>query len=151
MSNITEFSDKSGYRFLSNFFPRKITYRYKTWKSSEHLYQASKTSDVLQQNQICDASFKDVKKLGRQVIYRKDWEDVKYDVMLNIVQMKFDQNPDIKEKLINTNPDFIIEGNYWHDNIWGNCTCDKCKHIVGTNWLGNILMIVRNSYIIIGE
>lgn len=37
----------------------------------------------------------------------------------------------------------IVEGNYWHDNYWGNCTCDKCKNIEGQNKLGKILMKIR--------
>ena len=39
----------------------------------------------------------------------------------------------------------LIEGNYWHDNYWGNCLCPKCKEIEGQNQLGKILMKVRST------
>ena len=46
-------------------------------------------------------------------------------------------------KLDMTGLEEIVEGNYWHDNYWGNCTCDKCKNIEGQNKLGKILMKIR--------
>lgn len=33
----------------------------------------------------------------------------------------------------------------WHDNFWGNCTCVKCENIEGQNWLGKLLMKVRDE------
>lgn len=60
---------------------------------------------------------------------------------------KFKQNISLKELLLETNDCYLIEGNYWHDNIWGICYCKKCENIKGENRLGKLLMKIRNNFI----
>ena len=43
----------------------------------------------------------------------------------------------------------LIEGNHWHDNFWGICTCDKCWDKRQENQLGKLLMKIRNKLNII--
>ena len=74
---------------------------------------------------------------------RTDWEEVKDQIMYEIVFAKFAQNPDIAKKLVETGKEPIVEGNLWHDNYWGDCKCDRCKDIKGKNMLGKILMVAR--------
>ena len=62
-----------------------------------------------------------------------------------VVALKFSHNPHLREKLIKTGDKILIEGNYWHDNDWGDCYCKNCKHTPGNNNLGKILMNVRSS------
>ena len=38
----------------------------------------------------------------------------------------------------------LIEGNTWHDNYWGVCSCSKCNGR-GKNRLGKLLMKVREE------
>jgi ribA/ribD-fused uncharacterized protein len=83
------------------------------------------------------------KQVGRRVELRKDWEEIKIDVMTDLILRKFTQNKELKKKLLETGNLELEEGNYWHDNFWGNCYCPKCKNIVGENILGIILMEVR--------
>jgi ribA/ribD-fused uncharacterized protein len=85
----------------------------------------------------------EAKRMGNRVILRSDWEDVKVDIMTEIVFRKFTQNEKLKKKLLATGDMELVEGNYWHDNIWGDCYCDKCKSTNGQNILGIILMEVR--------
>ena len=33
----------------------------------------------------------------------------------------------------------------WHDNVWGNCECERCKETEGKNLLGKALMEVRSK------
>ena len=73
---------------------------------------------------------------------RPDWEKVKDGVMLDILRIKFSK-PDLKQMLLDTGDAYLIEGTTWHDNYWGNCTCDRCKNITGKNMLGKTLMQVR--------
>jgi ribA/ribD-fused uncharacterized protein len=73
------------------------------------------------------------------VSLRKDWEQVKYDIMLDIVRAKFSQNPEIKEKLIATGNTPLEEGNTGGDRIWGTVNGK------GANNLGKILMKVREE------
>lgn len=38
---------------------------------------------------------------------------------------------------------FLEEGNHWHDNRWGRCSCERCSSKIAPNWLGKILMEIR--------
>lgn len=83
------------------------------------------------------------KAFGRSVQIRADWEERKYDVMFNLVFQKFNNNHELKELLLSTGDAYLEETNNWHDNHWGNCTCPKCIGTKGDNYLGLILMKVR--------
>jgi len=69
--------------------------------------------------------------------------------MSGLVTQKFMRYDDLKTKLINTGTARLIEGNTWHDNIWGDCSCPRCVGITGQNHLGKILMQVRKDIIIL--
>ncbi len=71
---------------------------------------------------------------------RKDWEQVKVQIMKEICKAKFDQNEDLKKQLLATGRQTLEEGNTWGDRIWG--TVDG----VGQNYLGKILMEIRKEY-----
>ena len=40
---------------------------------------------------------------------------------------------------------FLIKGNSYHDNYWGSYSCKKCAGKPKLNWLGKILMDVRDK------
>ena len=139
---IDGFSGK--YSWLSNFAEAKINYEGKIYPTVEHAFQAAKTLNENEREKIrVSPTPGKAKRLGRKVTLRNDWESVKVDVMLKLITMKF-EDPEFRQLLINTGDSNLIEGNRWHDNFWGNCSCDKCQHKVGENRLGNILMYVRN-------
>jgi hypothetical protein len=50
------------------------------------------------------------------------------------------------EKLLQTGKSVLVEGNDFHDNVWGNCTCPRCKDIEGENRLGRALMDLREEF-----
>jgi len=135
------------YRFLSNFYNRGLTFRGKYYATSEHAYAAYKATNEEDHRLIESQSSPRMAKIkGQQIKCRDDWEDIKYDLMLEIVRAKF-QDPYLKSLLDATGDEELVESNTWHDNTWGNCSCGKreaCKK-EGTNWLGKILMIVRNE------
>ena len=117
----------------------------KNYETVEHYFQSMKTLDLnfREKIRICGHP-RFAKKFGRQLHLRDNWEQIKYSVMKNAVSAKFEQNKTLASLLKRTFPDELIEGNTWHDNIWGNCKCEKCKHIEGQNLLGKILMEVRD-------
>ena len=53
--------------------------------------------------------------------------------------------PELREKLLATGNEELIEGNFWCDNTWGNCLCAECQDIPGRNMLGMLLMKVREE------
>lgn len=51
------------------------------------------------------------KREGYKVKLRENWEDIKIDVMYQIVLAKFSQNEFLKQKLIATGREWLEEGN----------------------------------------
>ena len=145
MKNILYFKEQ--YRFLSNFYLASFAYDYRKWPSSEHAFQAMKTTDPHIQEtirQLPNAAA--TKKMGRKIKVREDWDEVKNHFMYMILCCKFVQNLDLNEKLLATYPANLVEGNWWHDNYWGNCFCEKCKNTPGRNILGQTLMTIRGDW-----
>lgn len=143
------------YRYLSNFYPCKIEYQGITYPSTEHFYVAMKVNDeqLISGKYYTSADFREmiasidspgkIKRIGREIKLRSDWETKKFEVMNWCVRYKFKKNEDLKELLLSTGDQELIEGNHWHDVIWGVCTCSKCPK--GQNNLGKILMEVREE------
>jgi ribA/ribD-fused uncharacterized protein len=69
---------------------------------------------------------------------RDDWNDIKIDVMRDLLQEKFSDD-DLRELLLATGDAELIEGNTWNDYFWGVCLGE------GQNWLGKLLMEVRKE------
>lgn len=132
------------YAFLSNFYIHNVTYEGLTYESTEAAFQAAKTLDIEEKKQFTRLTPSGAKKMGRKITLRSDWEQVKDQVMLDILRIKFN-NPELRSMLLSTGDAQLIEGNYWHDNYWGNCVCDKCRDKIGKNTLGKLLMQVREE------
>jgi len=128
------------FHFLSNFSSHEVEYEGVKWRTAEHAYQAMKTLDENQRLNMSEIDLPgDAKRYGRTVPMRKDWDDIKLDVMEDIVRCKFQQNVELQEKLRCTKGLDIEEGNTWGDTFWGTC---KGK---GENHLGKILMKIRDE------
>jgi ribA/ribD-fused uncharacterized protein len=136
------------YAFLSNFYNCPITYNGLTYLNNEATFQAQKTIDESIRKEFTLLPPNLAKRKGRKITLRSDWEYIKDKVMYEICLQKFNpyNNEKLLKQLIETGTETIVEGNYWHDNYWGNCSCKKCKSIVGKNMLGKILMKIRNKY-----
>lgn len=145
MNTIDRFRGK--YHFLSNFSIQQVKYDGITWQTSEHAFQAAKTHDKDEKTmiQLCKSPGLS-KKAGKKVTLRDDWEQVKIGIMAEIVRDKFTNNRVLTRKLLATGDDRLVEGNTWHDNFWGNCTCGSspCDY-PGYNNLGGILMKIREE------
>jgi ribA/ribD-fused uncharacterized protein len=127
------------WRFLSNFA------RLPDGTTLEHAYQAAKTLDPDQKLWVFSApTAAEAKQRGRQVTIRADWETVKQGVMLRLLRQKFTE-PSMAQMLLETKGAYLEEGNYWHDQYWGNCTCPAHNYTPGENWLGSLLMQVREE------
>lgn len=136
-------------RFLSNFFDCNFIYNGLKYTNSEAAFQAQKTFDNNARLRVSRMNPKDAKRAcGRYgtIKLRPDWESVKYQEMFNVLYAKFSQNPQLKDKLLKTGDAMLIEGNTWHDNIWGACQCDRCRAGKQRNCLGRELMILRDLF-----
>lgn len=133
------------YCFLSNFYCANCEFDREIYPSSEHAYQAAKTLDRQERLLIQKCpSPGSAKRAGRNVTLRKNWDEIKNQIMLEIVRNKFTRHEDLKKDLIATGDAILIEGNTWHDDEWGICFCDSCNGR-GHNMLGTILMQVREE------
>lgn len=141
---ISSFSGKYG--FLSNFYECPFTDNEGlVYKTNEHYFQAQKMAHKVDRLEVINASNPQLAKfIGRGRKMRSDWESVKDEVMLAGLRMKF-KDPVLREKLLATNEEVLVEGNTWHDNHWGYCVCAKCKDKKKLNMLGKLLMKVREE------
>lgn len=135
-----------GYEFLSNFYICPIVREGMGFNSAEAAYQAAKLTAPEHKRLIANEdSPGKAKRMGRSLPIRPDWEDVRLDVMLDVLRLKFGQNLPLAEMLLSTGDALLVEGNRWHDNFWGNCSCGRCSDIPGLNHLGRALMQVREE------
>jgi len=116
------------------------------YPSSEHAYQAAKTldKDIRHSFSImmkCDLA----RNYGGIVTLRPDWDNVRIQVMEDVLRSKFTLSKGCRARLIATGDTELVEGGDWHDNFWGDCWCEKCKHIEGQNHLGKLLMKIRKE------
>ena len=144
MEKINSFTDK--YAFMSNFSYSPMEFEGISVPTAEHAFQMMKASTQDMREFIAMApTASQAKSRGRGVKIRGDWEQIKFDVMYRIQLAKYRQNPHLRVVLLATGDAELEEGNWWHDNTWGNCKCEHCRDIEGHNMLGNILMKVRKE------
>lgn len=136
--------------FLSNFYPCLIYHQGLEYKSVEAFYVAMKidSDQIINGKYYTSGDFREmiskldnpglIKKIGQKVKLRKDWDSKKLEYMNWAVREKF-KDESLKEMLLLTGDQEIIESNYWGDTFWGVC---KGK---GQNHLGKILMEVRDE------
>lgn len=131
------------YDFLSNFHEVPFDHQGIIVPTAEHAFQAAKTPQGTEQHaRILEAeSPKKAKGLGRKVTLPGNWEDVKDEVMLEIVSLKFTQNFHLIDLLVETDGP-IVELNDWGDSYWG----ADIETGEGTNMLGRILMGLRRTF-----
>ena len=142
---INEF--KGEYSWLSNFYMRPVVIANITFPTNEHFFAANKTLNREQFMWVVDALSPSIaKRRGREIQLRDNWYEVRVEVMAVGLYQKYTQHPDLKQKLLNTNKEMLIEGNYWHDNFWGNCFCKRCHDIQGENMLGRLHMELRKLF-----
>ena len=126
------------YRFLSNFWYCEVVFEDQKYRSVEHAYVAAKTLHLNLRKRIQKVNnVGEVKHIGRNLQLRPDWEDIKLEVMANLVYQKFLEEP-LRSQLLATEDAYLEETNRWGDTYWG-----VCKG-VGENMLGKILMMVRD-------
>ena len=145
MSNFykTDFTDKNGIQYNCSeqyfMYYKCITFN----QNNNKLLQAIQT----------ETSPTKIKQHGRKVQNFNDtiWKEKRYNIMLEALRLKFNQNEIIKQKLLDTNPKILYEASK-NDKIWGigfynkeAIQTDKSKF--GKNLLGNALMEIRSEFL----
>lgn len=139
--------------FLSNFHigPTPISFEGSfgqvDYMTAEHAYQANKfvheaDHDRVAQ-QITPGRAKNAGRAKKEI--QPDWDVVRVLVMAGVIHAKFNDVV-LAQKLVDTYPMMLIEGNHWGDTFWG-VTLDG--EGTGRNALGTFLMEKRQRLIFV--
>ena len=114
----------------------------KQWPTTEHYFQAQKFigtpfTEVIRTFQRPREAFDLSRNPAVSHWRRKDWEEVKVDIMRKALLAKFTQYSDLRQMLLGTQNRYLIEHSPY-DNFWGNGGDDS-----GQNNLGLLLMELR--------
>jgi len=136
------------YEFLSNFynFYKKhgimISFNGIECETSEHAYQAAKSTTFDDFMYVMNSSTASKsKKRGKEIKKRIDWREAKFKVMYEVCRRKF-EIPELKQLLLNTEEEELIELNWWGDEVFG----VNSNTMKGENHLGKILMKIRDEF-----
>ena len=135
------------YEFLSNFYNIyknhgiMISFNGVDCETTEHAYQAAKSTTFEDFMYVMNSSTPSKsKKRGREIKKRSDWRISKFKVMYEVCRRKF-EIPELKQLLIDTGNEELIELNWWGDEIFG----VNSNTMKGENRLGKILMQIRDE------
>ena len=134
-------------RWLSNFWSASILFEGIVFPTTEHAYVYAKLMAEDQEKlkhgdglkQLLAQTAGQMKRFGRAVPIRKNFDDIRISVMTEITAAKYSSaNPELVKKLLATKNAYIEETNSWGDTFWG-----VNMEGVGLNHLGKIIMARR--------
>lgn len=142
MNRILFYRTQEEHGYMSNFSAHRIFLKGKSWRTTEHYFQAQKFAGTEHEEKIrlIESPMKAAEAgRDRKKPLRKDWEEVKEQIMLEALRAKFTQHDDLKAALLATGEAELIEHTandfYWADGGDGS----------GKNRLGILLMQVRQE------
>lgn len=134
---------KGEYDFLCNRFPCRILWEGLEYRSAEAAFQASKCQDEKERRGYAGCSTDKAILKGKDQIPYLGWEEDQLRIMESILRAKFEQNPSLMEKLLDTGNRVLLNGNNRQETFWG---VDLYSWI-GENRLGKIIMNIRDKEI----
>jgi len=142
---VVGFYEREFYVF-SNFSSFQVEWKGRIWKTSEHAYQAAHFFNIEPElvEEIFEAkSAHDVFKIAKANANKapSNWEEIKVEIMEDIVRNKLQQNPYVMHKLMQTGDRLIVEDSP-KDDCWG-----WGPNKDGRNELGKIWMKLREEII----
>jgi ribA/ribD-fused uncharacterized protein len=124
---------------LCNFSSFQIEWRGRLWPTSEHAYQAShffETAPELAEQifnvRSAHGAYKIAKANGDKA--PKNWEEIQESVMLDICRHKLQQHEYVRQKLLDTGTEQIVEDSP-KDSFWGWGPDRKGRNALGEIWM----------------
>jgi ribA/ribD-fused uncharacterized protein len=140
MTTINFYKTTEQYGCFSNFSRHMVELKGVIWPTSEHYFQAQKFAGTDDEEAVRRAfSPREAANMGRSIPLRSDWEQVKDQIMYDVVYAKFTQNDELNSILLSTGDDELVEHTV-NDSYWGDGGDGS-----GKNMLGKILMKVRED------
>ncbi|KAJ2994857.1 hypothetical protein HDV02_001269 [Globomyces sp. JEL0801] len=141
---INFYRERDLYGEFSNFYPATIEINNLIWPTTEHYFQAMKFIEhpmIVEEIRLLNTPGESAKRgRSRSLPLRKDWEDVKEDVMREALFAKFTQHKRLRELLRSTGDAFLVEHTR-NDSYWGDGGDGS-----GKNRLGFLLMELRQEF-----
>lgn len=130
---------------LDNFSPYGLVMNGEYFQTAEHAFQYLKFEETDKNiaNKIMRATSPyDAREIAAKNKSKRipNWKEVKYDYMKQVFRLKLEQNPKVKDALLNTEGYLIIEKCLDEDTDWG---LDRNNQ--GENNLGKIWMKIREE------
>jgi N-glycosidase YbiA len=142
LKTIDFWTPRGKYGFLSNFYYAPVRINEVEYKTNEHFFQSKKFEGtpyeqyIIKLNTPAEAA-KEGKR--RDFPLRKDWEQVKEDIMLQGLIEKFRQHPELLKRLMETKG-YRLRETSPYDSYWG-----TGRDFKGKNRLGILLEKVRDE------
>jgi len=133
---------ESSFFALHNFSAHSIVYKGAVYPTVEHAYHSSKFDDVDIKKEIQQAGNPLLAyTLGQKYASarKSNWDEIKVNVLYEIIKEKVNQHEEVKNTLLSTGSDEIVEVNP-NDDFWG-----SGKDRNGQNNTGQILMRIRQE------
>lgn len=134
---------KGEYDFLSNRFGCRFVWHGLQYGSVEAAFQSSKCADESERKVFAGCSADKAALKGKELVPFHGWEEARLDIMESIQEAKFEQNPALMKKLIDTGTHLLINGNNKQETYWG----VGLYSWQGENHLGKIIMGIRDKEI----
>lgn len=146
-AKVVTFYNSKKYGF-SNFFPAPVELESLVYPTGEHAWQSLKYVDTapelaakIQQAETVDAAHMISHSEGVDK-HRRDWDSVKYDILLAIIRAKFRQHPPLLQELLATGDRLIV--NVDTDQWAGMSAAGGIP--TGQNNMGKALMQARKEF-----
>ena len=136
-------SFKGEYDFLSNRFPCRVLWEGLEYRSAEAAFQASKCQDEKERRVYASCSTDKAILKGKDQTPYLGWEEDQLGIMESILRAKFEMNPSLMQRLVDTGNCVLLNGNNKQETFWG---IDLYSWI-GENHLGRIIMNIRDKEI----
>lgn len=141
--------------WLGNMSPYPIVYNNQEYKTSEALFQCLRFNDLetinLIKSQKSPMAVKMVAKKHKNLMVIRPQSDEDINNMRMVLNLKISQYPDLKEKLLKTTGEEIIEDCTKRPKgsglFWGAALRNKDGSVYweGENWLGRLWMEIRSE------
>lgn len=132
---------KGEYDYLSNRYACKFVWQGLRYGNAEAAFQSSKCTDETGRKVFCNCSADKAALKGKDIVPASGWENERLDIMESILTAKFEQNPSLMKRLLDTGNTLLINGNSKRETFWG----IDLYSWQGENNLGKILMTIRDK------
>jgi ribA/ribD-fused uncharacterized protein len=124
---------------FSNFSAFRLDYRGRRFDTSEAAYHFDKfwphAPDIALQIQGAPSAHEAFKIAERlKHMRRPDWDDVKFNIMRDIIMHKVQQHEYVRRKLLATGDREIVEDS-WRDPVWGWGANRDGQNMLGKIWM----------------